>query len=188
MELVLLIGIPATGKSSFCREKFFRTHVRLNLDMLGTRRKERLLMEACLAGKTKFVVDWEAQVVTCPAGKKSLSFLPCAEPEAKRCSFHVRFAKKDCDACAHRGDCTRAKTEPRELMLQTREEYEALHAARRRQKTPEFKEAYKARSGIESTHEQGIRRRAMGFGRTRHAEPSLRLDEPAPGEQGDQTG
>ena len=108
--------------------------------------------------KTKFSVDWEAKVVTCPMGKTSLSFLPCAEPEAKRCSWHVRFAKKDCDACEHRPDCTRAKTEPRELMLQTREEYEALHAARRRQKTPEFKEAYKARSGIESTHEQGIRR------------------------------
>ena len=123
--------------------------------------------------KTRFVVDWEAQVVTCPAGKTSLSFRPCAEPEAKRCSWHVRFAKKDCDACEHRGDCTRAKTEPRELMLQTQEEYEALHAARRRQKTPEFKAAYKARSGIESTHEQGIRRcglrhaRYIGLAKTR---------------------
>lgn len=44
------------------------------------------------------------------------------------------------------------KTEPRLLMLQTREEYEALHAARRRQQTPEFKAAYAARSGIEGTH------------------------------------
>jgi predicted kinase len=57
MELILLMGIQATGKSSFCREKFFRTHVRLNLDMLRTRRRENLLVEACLTGKTKFVVD-----------------------------------------------------------------------------------------------------------------------------------
>ena len=57
MEMILLIGIQATGKSSFCQEKFFRTHVRLNLDMLRTRRREQLLMEACLTGKTGFVVD-----------------------------------------------------------------------------------------------------------------------------------
>jgi predicted kinase len=57
MELILLMGIPTTGKSSFCRERFFRTHVRLNLDMLRTRHREELLVEACLASKTRFVVD-----------------------------------------------------------------------------------------------------------------------------------
>jgi predicted kinase len=57
MELVLLIGIQATGKSRFCREKLFCTHVRLNLDMLRTRLREKRLMEACIASKTKFVVD-----------------------------------------------------------------------------------------------------------------------------------
>ena len=34
MELILLIGIQATGKSSFYCERFFRTHVRINGDML----------------------------------------------------------------------------------------------------------------------------------------------------------
>ena len=57
MELILLMGIQATGKSNFCRERFFRTHVRLNLDMLRTRRRENLLVEFCLKSKTKFVVD-----------------------------------------------------------------------------------------------------------------------------------
>ena len=57
MELILFIGIQAAGKSSFYREMFFRTHVRLNLDMLRTRHREQILVEACLAGKTKFVVD-----------------------------------------------------------------------------------------------------------------------------------
>ena len=57
MELVLFIGIPATGKSSFYRERFFRTHVRLNLDMLKSRRRADLLLKACLEGKTKLVVD-----------------------------------------------------------------------------------------------------------------------------------
>lgn len=57
MECIIFIGIQASGKSTFYREKFFRTHVRINLDMLRTRRRENLLIEACLAGKQRFVVD-----------------------------------------------------------------------------------------------------------------------------------
>lgn len=57
MELVLFIGIQATGKSSFYRERFFATHVRVNLDMLKTRHRESLLVTACFEGRTPFVVD-----------------------------------------------------------------------------------------------------------------------------------
>ena len=57
MELVLFMGIQATGKSSFYRERFHRSHVRVNYDMLKTRHREELLLKACLEGKTKFVVD-----------------------------------------------------------------------------------------------------------------------------------
>ena len=57
MEMVLFIGIQATGKSSFYLERFFRTHVRDNLNMLKTHHREDLLVKACLEGKTPFVVD-----------------------------------------------------------------------------------------------------------------------------------
>ncbi len=57
MEAVLLIGIQASGKSTFYRDRFFDTHVRINRDMLRTRRRERLLLEACIAGLQPFVVD-----------------------------------------------------------------------------------------------------------------------------------
>lgn len=57
MELILLIGIQATGKSTFCRERLFSTHIRLNLDMLRTRHREAILADACLAAKAKFVID-----------------------------------------------------------------------------------------------------------------------------------
>ncbi len=55
MEAVLFIGIQATGKSSFYLERFSRTHVRINLDMLKTRHRETLLLKACLQGKIPFV-------------------------------------------------------------------------------------------------------------------------------------
>lgn len=57
MEAVMLIGIQASGKTTFYRERFFDTHLRLSLDMLRTRRRERLLLEACLRAEQRFVVD-----------------------------------------------------------------------------------------------------------------------------------
>jgi predicted kinase len=57
MEAVIFIGIQGSGKSSFFRERFFDTHVRINLDMLRTRRREELLVTACLEGGQSFVID-----------------------------------------------------------------------------------------------------------------------------------
>lgn len=57
MEAVLLIGIPGSGKSSFYRERFFDTHVRISLDMVKTRERERVLAAACLLAGQSFVVD-----------------------------------------------------------------------------------------------------------------------------------
>ena len=57
MELVLFVGIQATGKSSFYKERFYRTHLRLNLDMLRTRNREKILFEACIRALQPFVID-----------------------------------------------------------------------------------------------------------------------------------
>jgi hypothetical protein len=43
-EAVLLIGIPGSGKTTFYRERFFNTHVRLSLDLLKTRERESALL------------------------------------------------------------------------------------------------------------------------------------------------
>lgn len=57
MELVLMIGVQASGKSSFCREQLWDTHLRLNLDMLRTRQREALLFHACIATQQRCVID-----------------------------------------------------------------------------------------------------------------------------------
>ena len=57
MVAVIFIGIQGSGKSSFFRERFFDTHVRINLDMLRTRHREELLLAACLAAGQSFVID-----------------------------------------------------------------------------------------------------------------------------------
>jgi predicted kinase len=57
VECVILIGLQASGKSTFWNERFRDTHVRINLDMLRTRHREALLLDACLRMKQPFVVD-----------------------------------------------------------------------------------------------------------------------------------
>ena len=57
MEAVIFVGVQGSGKTTFYRERFFDTHVRINLDMLKTRHREQLLLAACLAAKQPFVVD-----------------------------------------------------------------------------------------------------------------------------------
>jgi predicted kinase len=57
MQAVIFIGIQATGKSTFFKEQFFDTHLRINLDLLKTRNRERTILKACLQSGQKFVVD-----------------------------------------------------------------------------------------------------------------------------------
>jgi transposase len=116
--------------------------------------------------KAHFRVDWEQQVVTCPMGKQSLSWLPNTSPK-NGMMWEVRFARKDGTLCPHRAQCTRAKKEPRLLGLQAWEQYEALQAARQRQTTDAFAQQYAPRAGIESTHAQGIRRCGLRHARYR---------------------
>ncbi len=57
MEAIIFVGLQASGKSSFYREKFIDTHIRINLDMLKTRHREKILFNACLEAKQPFVID-----------------------------------------------------------------------------------------------------------------------------------
>lgn len=57
MQAVIFIGIQGSGKSSFFKERFADTHIRLNLDMLRTRRRERILFQACIEAVQPLVID-----------------------------------------------------------------------------------------------------------------------------------
>jgi predicted kinase len=57
LEMVILMGIQGSGKSSFYKARFADTHVRINQDMLKTRHREKFFFDACLAAKQPFVVD-----------------------------------------------------------------------------------------------------------------------------------
>ncbi|MEN3293728.1 MAG: hypothetical protein V7642_2981 [Burkholderiales bacterium] len=57
MEMLLFVGIQASGKSTFYKERFFDTHVRISMDLLRTRNRENIFMQACLSTQQRFVVD-----------------------------------------------------------------------------------------------------------------------------------
>jgi predicted kinase len=57
MEAVIFIGIPGSGKSTFYRQRFFRTHLRISKDLLRTRHREQVFLRACLETQQRFVVD-----------------------------------------------------------------------------------------------------------------------------------
>jgi len=57
MEAIVLIGLQASGKTSFYLERFFLTHVRISLDMLKTRSRERKLLDFCVQNRQRFVSD-----------------------------------------------------------------------------------------------------------------------------------
>lgn len=57
MEGVVFVGIQGSGKSSFFKERFFSTHVRISLDLLKTRHREQQFLDACLGTEQRFVID-----------------------------------------------------------------------------------------------------------------------------------
>jgi Transposase DDE domain len=112
--------------------------------------------EATGIDNSAFTIGWETHTATCPRGKQSRKWQPDTDV-AGQDVIQIRFAKKDCQACAVRSACTRAKTEPRTLTVRTQGDHEVLQAARQRQKTVEFQEQYAKRAGIEGTLSQGMR-------------------------------
>jgi transposase len=113
---------------------------------------------------TCFAIDWDTQTVICPQGKISRSWYE--RKQRGNPVIQVRFSIPDCASCATRSLCTQAKTSARVLTFKPRPQFEALVAARQRQHTPEFKERYKTRAGVEGTFSQGTR--TFGLRRARY--------------------
>ncbi len=113
---------------------------------------------------TDFAIDWEAERATCPQGQASVAWKDTADADGHPIAL-IRFGLTDCRACPARAQCVASGRE-RVLRIRRREEYEALQATRRRQRTPEFAARYAARAGIEGTIAQGVHR--CGLRRARY--------------------
>ena len=128
------------------------------IDLIGPIYADRQWQAKAQAGfdLAHFQIDWDAQVVTCPQGQRSVGWSE-AHTARQRTQIHVQFSKDACLACPVRAQCTRSKTAPRQLNLRPRAEYETLVEVRERQSTAEFRSQYAVRAGIEGTISQGVR-------------------------------
>jgi transposase len=112
-----------------------------------------------------FTIDWENQLAICPAGKKSLHWLPAINNKGKPV-IQIKFSKRDCRVCAVQSQCTRANPPRRSVTVLPKTHYKALLAARQREQTEAFREQYARRAGIEGTISQGVR--ASGLRQARY--------------------
>ena len=103
---------------------------------------------------SQFYIDWTNKQVTCPTGALSAKWSE-SHDQAGQPSIQVTFDKKDCLPCPLHALCTRATA--RALKLHSQPLHETLQVARVRQHTPEFKDAYDHRAGIEGTLSQAVR-------------------------------
>ena len=56
-EVIVMIGIPGSGKTTFCKSRFFPGKVYISLDQLRSRRVEDELYSFCLRNRISCVID-----------------------------------------------------------------------------------------------------------------------------------
>jgi predicted kinase len=103
VQAILLIGIPGSGKSTFYRERFFDTHVRVSLDLVRTR--ERRLLDLCLETQMRFVVD----NTNATAAERARHIAPA---RAARFAVHGYFFRPDPKASFARNQQRAARVPP----------------------------------------------------------------------------
>ena len=70
----------------------------------------------------------------------------------------IRWDRADCQGCAVRKRCTKAKDGARTITIREQAAHQALQHTRQEQETAAFKARYARRSGIEGSFTQGNRR------------------------------
>jgi predicted kinase len=57
MEAIVLCGMQGSGKTTFYRDRFLDTHVRICMDLVRTRAREAAFLKLCPQTRQPFVVD-----------------------------------------------------------------------------------------------------------------------------------
>ncbi len=122
--------------------------------------------------RADFAVNYDARTVTCPQGKTSVSWTPCAQ--RGQAAAVATFSATDCGPCPARPQCTTSGRKRRQLTVLPRDLAEAQAAARAAETTISFQADYARRAGVEGTMHQAA---SHGARRARYRGlPKTRLD------------
>jgi predicted kinase len=110
MEVAVMIGIQGSGKSTFAHQHLGGTHVRLSLDALKHRSRERALHYACLAAGQRFVID-----NTNPDPQARAGFIAAARAAGFRVVAY--FFPPDLDGAAARNSAREGKARVPDVAL-----------------------------------------------------------------------
>jgi predicted kinase len=97
MELLLFVGLQASGKTSFYVERFLNTHARVSLDQLRTRHREKRFLDVCLETQMPVVVD-----NTNPTKDERRRYVEAAK--AAGCAVHLYFFQSRVAECVGRNE------------------------------------------------------------------------------------
>jgi predicted kinase len=92
VEAIIFVGLQASGKSTFYRKHFFRSHLRISNDLLKTRNRERLLLNFCKETTMSFVIDNTNHSVE--SRRRYIEFT-----KAIGCPIHCYYFKTDLARC-----------------------------------------------------------------------------------------
>lgn len=102
----------------------------------------------------QFEIDPQHRTARCPQGQTSTLWQPFVDAKGQP-AIRVGFAKAACDACSVRARCTKDSHRGRRLVLT--EHYQFRHDARSYQESPDFRQEYARRAGMEGTVSEAVR-------------------------------
>ena len=122
----ILMGVQGSGKSTFFAAFLADRFVRINLDTLKTRNRERLLMEECLAEGKSFAVD-----NTNPTRADRARYIPQAREAGYRIIGY--WIQTPTDACLQRNAGREGKARVPDV---------AIYATSRKFEEPDYDEGF----------------------------------------------
>ena len=168
-ERDLLPGLHVVDTGYLDAELLVTTPARFGVDLLGPTRKDYHWQARDGQGfdAQAFTINWDDEQATCPAGRTSISWTPAVDKRRHQV-VKIKFSTKDCGPCPHRAQCTRSRkaSARRTITVRPQDQYEALRAAREREKTDAYAEEDARRAGVEGTLSQAVRR--CGLRRSRY--------------------
>jgi|GEM_PF-345268 len=96
-EAAIFIGLQASGKTTFYCDRFVHSHVRISLDEVRSRARERRLIDACLETRQSFVID-----NTNPTVADRARYLSAAKSSEFRTVGY--YFQSSIEACARRNE------------------------------------------------------------------------------------